>query len=335
MEKREERLTSSERSLLRRRAIVVSLFGIGIGAITVYMLFFTRAVGSLGFPVYLFAFFFFGILGFILFVHIRNSIQVQKNIYTGTVTDKREHTMTTRKDLGQTTYSVKLDEDVFSIDYALYNKIHRGDYVELHCLKGNTVFEVTILRAAADQSTVHKTVHETSSTKAPEAVVSDKNILVKALVKAILVNVLLYGIIAFVLIFVLNLVVIIAFDDKMKLLWLIRLIFYGVILLWVLMNISTVRILLDVITGKTRKKIETVIDLQSGNLPKPSRNSVRTYQGFYYRDDLFYYAQTEKHWLELSATLYEQLQTGDRVLLTCGHYSGTILGVQRTSELPI
>lgn len=335
MEKREEQLTGSERRLLRIRAIVVSLFGIGIGGITIYMLFFNRSVGSLGFPVYLFAFFFFGILTFILFVHIRNSIQVKKNVYTGTVTDKREYTMTSRKELGQTTYSVKLDNTEFSIDLALYNKIHRGDYVELHCLKGTVVFEATILRPAVGQSIPLKTESDSSTTSVPEPVTSDRNILVKALVKAILIHVLLYGLVAFMLIFVLNIVVILTFNDKMSLIWLFQCIFYGVILLWMLMNVSTVRILLDVITQRTRETIETIIDMQSGNLPKPSRNSVRTYQGFYYRNDQFYYAQTDKHWLELSAAHYEHLQTGNRVLLTCGYYSGTILRVQKTSEHPI
>lgn len=333
MKQREEQLTASERNLLRRKAIVVSLFGLGIGGITVYMLFFTNAVGSLGFPVYLFAFFFFGILGFILFVHIRNSVQVKKSVYTGIVTDKREHTMTTRKELGQTTYSVILDDTVFSIDHALYNKIHRGDYVELHCLKGTVVFEATILRSAADQPAVHQSTPEITTVGEVKPAVGDKNILLKALTKAVLVHVLLYGFVAFVLVFVLNLVTIITIKDTMQFLWLFRVIFYGVLLIWVLMNVSTVRLLLDVITGKTQEKIETIIDMQSGNLPKPSRNSVRTYQGFYYRNDQFYYAQTEKHWLELSAELYGQLKTGNRILLTCGHYSGTVLRVEKTSEL--
>lgn len=335
MEQREERLSDGEKRRLRFRAVFVALFGIAIGSLTVYMLFFNRSFGSLGFPVYLFAFFFFGILAFILFVHIRNAFQQSKNVYTGIITDKREHTMTTRKDIGQTTYSVLLDDRSFSVDLALYNKIHRGDKVELYCLKGTIVFEATILNTASEQPVKSHTAEPGVTNEADGITVSDRHILFKALSKTIVLHVLVYGIIAFFLIFVLNLLAVVFVKDTSMLPWLIRGVFYGVILLWVLMNVSTFRLLLDVFTRKTSEKIETVRDMQSGNLPKPSRNSVRTYQGFYYRNDLFYYVQTDEHWLEISSELYHQLQTGERLLLTCGYYSGTVLHIRNTSAISI
>lgn len=335
MEQREEQLSYNEKRRLRLRAIFVTLFGLIIGSLTAYMLFFFKTSGSLGFPVYLFAFFFFGILAFILFVHIRNAFQESKNVYTGTITDKREHTMTTRKEIGQTTYSVILDDRSFSVDLALYNKIHRGDQVELHCLKGTIVFEAIIVNPASAQPLKSEAIVPETADEMTETGHSVRHILLKALSKAVVIHVLIYGIVAFFLIFALNLLAIILIEDKTLLPWLIQGIFYGIILFWGMMNVSTFRLLLDVFSRKTQEKIETVRDMQSGNLPKPSRNSVRTYQGFYYRNDIFYYVQTDHHWLEISPDLYLQLKTGERLLLICGHYSGTVLHIRKTNAISI
>lgn len=334
MEKREDDLTGKDKRLLRIQAISTLVIGLAIGGVAFYMLFLSDSARSLGFPVYMFAFFFFGILAFILFIRFRAAFQQVKNVYSGIITDKREHTMTTRHDLGQTTYTVQLDDRTFPIDQALYNQVHRGDLVELHCLKGNLVFKVNILQPAKAVSSSFSSDHsneESTVKRPPEPTISNRSILIRLLLRACLFRVVIGGIIAYFLLFGLNMVVLITLDDMEQLLFWIDTIFYGTIFLLMLLNIRTVRLLLDLITQKTRTKIETIVDMQSGNLPKPSKNTVSTYQGYYYRNDLFYYVQTEKHWLEISGTLYESLQTGNSLLLTCGYFSGEVLQLEKTS----
>ncbi len=83
-----EPISQSERLLLAKRALIVLPVGVGIGAVTTWML--TGPASSLSGGIRaFFGLFFGGVLLFILGVHIGSAFEIEKRVRTGIVTAKR------------------------------------------------------------------------------------------------------------------------------------------------------------------------------------------------------------------------------------------------------
>lgn len=324
---RDEKITFQEKKTLVFRFIGVLIFGGLIGAVAFYFLFLSNDFKGFGAVLIVFAIFFFGILALILFIHGRNAFQSQKRIYSGTITDKTEITTKFRNSMGQSTYRISLDGEEFAIDLMFYNKVHKGQKVELHCLKGNTIFFVKELSLSENVfSGLETTALETNNLNPAYSA-----ILKKYLLRAILFRTILLLLPLVLLYFIGIVTIILVVKDSQLTITLFRVLLFVLALIYVLFNKRVVFILLDLNQNIQLEKIEQVIDLQKSNLPKPSKNSVRTYQGYWYRNDVFYYIQTQNHWLNTNEAFYNSLNANDEVKITLAKHSKIVLELQKVS----
>lgn len=318
---REENLTSSEKWVLLKRFVFVMLFGLLMLAVLIYFMFFWDDKGDVPLPVVVFLLFFSAVLGLILFVHGRNAFQNKKRIYEGTITDKTENTAKFRKGIGNSTFSISLDEVPFSVDLYFYNQVAKGQRVQLHTLKGNVVFKVN---AISKVEPVSQSISQLESLN-PEY----REVLKKRLMSLIVWRTLFGFAAAALAYFLLNFAAILLLKNVQTLLVVVYLNLGCVILSYFLVNRKTFRVVMDLVQKQQEKIVQRVIDLQKSNLPKPSKNSVRTYQGYWYKNDLFFYVQTENHWLQISEQLYEELMQGDAVLLVQSAKAKIILDIKK------
>lgn len=323
---RDEEVSFKEKKTLVFRFIGVLLFSILIVSVAVYVLLLSKHISDFKVPLIIFGVFFLTILGFILFVHGRNAFQTKKRIYTGTITDKSEETVKFRNSMGQSNYRISLDGVEFATDLMFYNQVHKGQQVELHCLNGSTVFFVKQLNSVENVfSSLESASIETHYLNSDYAV-----ILKKYLFRAIFFRSILLIIPLAVLYFIGIFSVVLAVKDSQLTITLFRVLLLVLGLIYVLFNRRIVFILMDLNQNAQLEKIEKVLDLQKSNLPKPSRNSVRTYQGYWYKNDTFYYIQTQNHWLQTNENLYNSLNAGDLIKVILAKKSKIVLSIEKT-----
>ncbi len=296
---REEKLSFSEKWELRKRFLFVLLFAICIASVLYYV----AIVGSIGseipIPVIIFVCFFFLVLAFILFVHARNVFQSKKRIYTGVITDKEELTTKFRNELGQTRYSIQLNQKTFHLDLKTFNQLSKGEHVELHALEGNQVFKaVSFTKKVAFQSEV------ISKDKLDE---NFHPILKKILLR----RVFFYGILGFVglriLLFIAQFLIVILMKDTQRWSDLFQLANFLALVVYLVLNWKTIQLIRDWFSKMQVTETDLIVNLLKSNLPKSSKNSIHTYQGYWYKNDIFYYVQTTRYWIQISENQYESL----------------------------
>lgn len=302
---REEKLSFSEKWELRKRFLFVLLFAFCIASVLYYVAI-VRSIGSeIPIPVIIFVCFFFLVLAFILFVHGRNAFQTKKRIYTGIITEKEEHTAKFQHKLGQTTYAVQLNGETFHLDLSTFNKVSKGELVELHVLQGNQVFKA--------MSLVEKPVFKT------EIIGSDKlnEAFHPILKKIVFRRLLFYGLLGFialrVLLFIAHFFILIFVEDTTLWYQLIQLSNGLAIILFLVINWKTIQLIRDWFSKMQVTETDLVVDLLKSNLPKSSKNSIHTYQEYWYKNDTFYYVQTTRYWVQISENQYKTLNIGNKI----------------------
>jgi hypothetical protein len=322
---RDEEVSFKEKKTLVFRFIGVLIFSVLIVSVAVYVLLLSKHISDFKVPLIIFGVFFLTILGFILFVHGRNAFQTKKRIYTGTITDKSEETVKFRNSMGQSTYTISLDGVEFATDLMFYNQVHKGQQVELHCLKGNSIFFVKELATTENVfSSLESASIETHYLNSDYAV-----ILKKYLFRAIFFRSILLLIPLAFLYFIGILSIVVAVKDSQLTITLFRILLLVLGVIYVLFNRRVIFILMDITQNNQLEKSEQIIELQKSNLPKPSKNSVRTYQGYRYKNDTFYYIQTQNHWLQTNENIYNSLNAGDLIKVILAKKSKIVLSIEK------
>jgi hypothetical protein len=317
---REEKLSFSEKWELRKRFLFVLLFGACIASVLYYVVI-VKSIGSgIPIPAIIFVCFFFLVLAFILFVHARNAFQTTKRIYSGIITDKEELTSKFKNELGQTRYSIQLNNETFHLDLRTFNQLAKGEHVELHVLTGNQVFK-------AVPFTVKPIFHS-------EILRTDKldEKYHPVLRKIMLRRLFFYGLLGFIgvriLLFIAQFCIVILMKDIQRWSDLFQLANLLALVIYLVLNWKTIQLVRDWFSKMQVTQSDIVVDLLKSNLPKSTKNSIQTYQGYWYKNDTFYYVQTSKYWVQISEENYIKLNNGAAIKVVRLMYSKIVLEVE-------
>lgn len=348
---RVEELSAAEKSTLKKRFIGVFIVGLFMGSFILFIMSFFHRDGSFGAIPVIFEIFFFGILIFIVAVHGSNAFQKTKKVYTGIITDKYSQASKSRNSSSNITYFVQLDDVEFSIDGMVYDRCHKGDKVELYQLKSGNIFDAKTLEKAAILES-HESAQETKTQRiekpeverprnyihqevtfypaSDDKMTQDEVKIIKGkFIRALIFRTVLGFFAGYILFFIIFIVALLVFDKVSSMLYVVWIIIAFVSFVYLWLNRRTYLLFRDLMEKRVIYETEKVVDVERSNMPKPSKHSIVTYQGYTYRMDLFFYVQTEKHWTQITQELYETLHTGEAIRFKSAKYSKLVFDIKK------
>lgn len=353
-EARIEDIAPAERRRLAQNALIVLPVGAVILTVLFFIMFKTgETFGPMKWLGGIFFLFFFGVLFFIFYVHIRNAFSRKKKVMTGRITNKQLNVMQlgNRNSSGNPTYQVYLEGEPFLLEHFLYQQLHTGDLAELHQVIGTgNIFQVKVLErptetgaapAAENQApprsaALHSDIAEVLGSFDETLSESERGFLRRHLFKAIFWRGILGGalcafVYAVLLVFSALLIYQVMGDSGThpEIRYVLVLPFIIAIGLFVLLNRYTFRLWLDLRKGTKRVSSEKVLDRVTTNTPIIRRNIIVTGTG---QAGSYAYLDTGKHWLTVAPEWAQHVQVGEQVLVHLAPSSGLVLSVSKASD---
>lgn len=326
---RMEKLTQQEIFLLRKRMVFVWIFAIFIGAIAAQFLF-SDMFSDMRVPLMIFSIFFFGILIFIVFIHTKNAFQTNTIIYSGKVTKKKTEASRMKNSQLNETFHMAVEGKWFEVEMAYFQKVHVGDLVEVFTLGKQRIFKVERKMDENFSDTEHikldvySAVAEFTEGLSPE----NKKILGNGILKALLLRIILGGIMCYFTCGMLLVVLYLLHLNGPYFLYGYYGIWIFIIVSFLAINMKTIRLIVDYLSGEKKVMIDKVIDLVKSTHHKNSPHSISTTYRSGYETRMLCYVQTAKFWLPVREELYDQLIVGQAVEIHLGKRSELVLEVR-------
>lgn len=332
--KEELPLAAEEKKLLRKRAAGTIIAAAVIVAVTGFI-FYRFSISGMLIPGIIFLVFFLGILSFIIIVRLQNARANTKVVYTGKVHEKRTEIVKGRDlDTANEEYTVLVADKWFTVEDEFYHKLHAGDMVRLHTVRHDRVFKVEQLRIHNEhvQQQHSARAHQTSFYHSEASFESlndqDRRLIRRALLKSFFFRTILGGIGSYILFYIVFAALAILTSFHFKTLGLIYwLNLLAISIFFIVLNLRTVRLFLDLQSGIKLYSLEKLIDKVSSNVIKPGPSSVLTTRRYINNQCAFFYFQTEKRWVSVPEDAFRKYNSNDTVPITLSKHTKLFLSI--------
>lgn len=207
------------------------------------------------------------------------------------------------------------------MDLKTFNQLSKGEHVELHVLEGNQVFKVVPFTV--------KPVFQSEILRTDKLDEKYQPILKKLILRRLFFYALLGFIGVRILLFIAQFFIVILMKDTQRWSDLFQLANLLALFIYLVLNWKTFQLVRDWFSKMQVTESDLVVDLLKSNLPKSSKNSIHTYQGYWYKNDTFYYVQTTRYWIQISESHYEHLNNGASIQVVRLMHSKLVLEVEK------
>lgn len=273
--------------------------------------------------------FFVSILAFIVVKKYQATKRNQKSVLEGILTKKITEATRGRNSNLNESYYVVVGNRRFSLQFNHFNTLHRGHLVQLH-LVADQIFKVVDLGNPTPSQKKLSPIEFANYELEMSA--EDKQFVLSKLGRLALYRTIFGGIGAYVFYWILIIVLILissAVDSNVKqFVTFFRVIQVFMLVVFIGFNLKTIRMLIDYVKGVKRIVVEPVIDAIESNHMKSSLNSVISTNTSDPWDQIYYYLQSENHWIQIDESMYREVISDQFIEIEMAKSSRLVLNVQ-------
>lgn len=257
----------------------------------------------------------------------------QKTVLEGILTTKLTEASRGRNSNLNESYYVVVGNRRFSLQFNHFNTLHRGHLVQLQ-LVADQVFNVVDL-GNPNPSPKKLSPYEIENYEL-EMSAEDKQVVLSKLGRLVWLRTILGGIGAYVVYWLLFIGLIFgwsAFDSDVKqFVTFVKIIQVLMLLVFIGFNVKTIRMLRDYLKGVKRIVVEPVIDAIESNHLKSSLNSMISTNTSDPWDQIYYYLQSENHWIQVDESMYREVISDQFIEIELAKYSGLVLNISQKGK---
>lgn len=257
----------------------------------------------------------------------------QKTVFEGILTAKITEASRGKSSNLNEMFHVFMGDRRFNLQFNQFNAIHRGHLVQLH-LVADQVFK------AVDLGNPNPTQKKLAAYEIEKYELDmsseDKQVVLAKLGRLVWLRTILGGIGAYVIYWLVFIGFIFgwsAFDSDVKqFVTFVKIIQVCMFLAFIGFNLKTIRTLIDYLKGVKSVIFEPVIDAIESSHVKSSLNSIISNNTSDPWDQIYYYLQSENHWIQVDESMYRAVISDQFIEIELAKHSGLVLNIKQKSK---